>query len=452
MGGIKLKKLTVLSPTAILGYGFPKQSFLEGLKHNPDVIGVDAGSVDPGPYYLGAGVSFTDRTAVKRDLALILPEALKRKIPLIIGSAGGAGAAPHLRWNREIIEEIAREAKLSFKLAVIPADIDKDYLLKHVESTDPLGPLPALDAETVKDSSAIVAQMGWEPFAIALEQGADVILAGRTYDPAVFAAFAIKEGFPQGPALHMGKILECAAIAAEPGSGRDCMVGILDEQGFTLFPTNPERRCTVKSVAAHSLYEKSNPWLLPGPGGALDLRNALYTQVDERTVRVTGSKHVPSEQYWIKMEGTRLVGYRTVAIAGIRDPILIGQLEHVLDQVRAAVQDNFDDTAEYNLHFHAYGINGVMGQLEPTPTPGHEVGLVIDVVAPTQEQANTVCSFCRSTLLHFGYPGRISTAGNLALPYSPSDLKAGAVYEFSIHHLLPAQPNFFKPEILEVGK
>jgi len=177
-----------------------------------------------------------------------------------------------------------------------------------------------------------------------------------------------------------------------------------------------------------------------------------YEQVDKGTVRVTGSQHVPSDQYYIKMEGVRLVGYRTLAIAGIRDPILISQLEQVLAEVRDAVQDNFEDAANYNLQFHAYGINGVMGDLEPTPVPGHEVGLVIDVVAPTQEQANTICSFCRSTLLHFGYPGRISTAGNLALPYSPSDIKAGAVYEFCIHHLLPSHPNFFKPEILEVGK
>ena len=68
-----MKKLTVLSPTAILGYGFPKESFAAAL-YNPDIIGVDAGSVDPGPYYLGAGVSFTDRAAVKRDLALLLPK------------------------------------------------------------------------------------------------------------------------------------------------------------------------------------------------------------------------------------------------------------------------------------------------------------------------------------------------------------------------------------------
>jgi hypothetical protein len=447
-----MKKLTVLSPTAILGYGFPRQSFLDGLAHNPDVIGVDAGSVDPGPYYLGAGESFTDRAAVKRDLSLILPEALKRKIPVLIGSAGGSGALPHLNWNREIIEEIAAEHNLQFTLAVIPADIDKEYLRQHLDKTSPLGPLPPLEPRTVAETSNIVAQMGWEPFVAALEQGADVVLAGRTYDPAVFAALAIQQGFPQGPALHMGKILECAAIAADPGSGRDCMVGILDEEGFTLAPTNPQRRCTVKSVAAHSLYEKSNPWLLPGPGGALDLKEAQYQQVDERTVRVTGSKYVPSDQYYIKLEGARRVGYRTLTIAGVRDPILIRQLDQVLDQVRAAVQDNFEKAEDFNLHFHAYGINGVMGELEPTPVPGHEVGLVIDVVAPTQEQANTICSFCRSTLLHFGYSGRISTAGNLALPYSPSDITAGAVYEFCIHHLLPSEPNFFKPELVEVGK
>jgi hypothetical protein len=250
----------------------------------------------------------------------------------------------------------------------------------------------------------------------------------------------------------MGKILECAAIAAEPGSGRDCMVGILGEEGFTLFPTNPQRRCTVKSVAAHSLYEKSNPWLLPGPGGSLDLTHANYQQVDQRTVRVTGSKHVSSDQYYIKMEGVRRVGYRTLAIAGIRDPIMISQLGQILQAVKEAVKENFEDATDYNLNFLAYGINGVMGELEPSPVPGHEVGLVIDVVAPTQEQANTICSFCRSTMLHFGYPGRVSTAGNLALPYSPSDIKAGEVFEFCIHHLLPAEPNFFKPVIQEVGK
>ena len=64
--------VTILSPTAILGYGFPERSFLSGMARQPDAIVVDAGSTDPGPYYLGSGKSFTDRDSVKRDLCLII--------------------------------------------------------------------------------------------------------------------------------------------------------------------------------------------------------------------------------------------------------------------------------------------------------------------------------------------------------------------------------------------
>jgi hypothetical protein len=69
-----------------------------------------------------------------------------------------------------------------------------------------------------------------------------------------------------------------------------------------------------------------------------------------------------------------------------------------------------------------------MGSLEPGAEPAHELGIVIEAVAGTQELANTICAFARSTMLPHGYPGRISTAGNLAFPYSPSDFKAGEVY------------------------
>ena len=42
-----LPPIRILSPTAILGYGFPETSFASGLALNPDVIAVDAGSTDP---------------------------------------------------------------------------------------------------------------------------------------------------------------------------------------------------------------------------------------------------------------------------------------------------------------------------------------------------------------------------------------------------------------------
>ncbi|HHY70113.1 MAG TPA: 3-methylaspartate ammonia-lyase, partial [Thermoanaerobacterales bacterium] len=87
-----MQELKVLSPTAILGYGFPEESFENGLSQKPDIIAVDAGSTDPGPYYLGAGVSFTDREAVKRDLKLMLKAGKKLSIPVLVGTAGGSGA------------------------------------------------------------------------------------------------------------------------------------------------------------------------------------------------------------------------------------------------------------------------------------------------------------------------------------------------------------------------
>ena len=436
-----LPPIRVLSPTAILGYGFPAASFAAGLSLAPDVIAVDAGSSDPGPHYLGAGVSFTDRTAVKRDLRHMLVAGRARGIPVLIGSAGGAGARPHLDWTVDIIREIAREEGLSGNLAVIPSDMDKATLLSALTSGDlvalpPGGPAAPAD---IGDSTHIVAQIGEEPLIDALRAGADIVVAGRCYDPSVFAAVPILRGYPRGLALHMGKILECAAIAALPGSGSDCMMGTLDETGFTLETLNPARLCTVTSVAAHTLYEKSDPYHLPGPGGALNLRATRFEQVDPARVRVTGSVFEPSDGYFVKLEGARIVGYRTVSIAGVRAPDFIAQVDSILDGVRARVFDNFPEMQAGNatLIFRVYGRDGVMGALEPErDTPAHELGLVIEAVAATQAQADTICSFARSTLLHYGYPGRVSTAGNLAFPYSPSDFKTGAVYGFSLYHLL----------------
>ena len=71
-----MKEFRILSPTGIVGYGFPEASFRAGVAQKPDLIACDGGSTDPGPYYLGSGKSFTDRGAVKRDLSLALPKAL----------------------------------------------------------------------------------------------------------------------------------------------------------------------------------------------------------------------------------------------------------------------------------------------------------------------------------------------------------------------------------------
>ncbi|MCL2580059.1 MAG: DUF1446 domain-containing protein [Oscillospiraceae bacterium] len=452
------EEFRILSTTAILGYGFPLSSFEEGMKRGPHLIAVDGGSTDPGPYYLGAGVSFTNREAVKRDLEIMIKAGVENKIPVVVGSAGGSGGAPHLQWCREIVEEIAKENDLHFKLAVIHAELDKGMLAKELAAgkITPLEPAPELTQEELEATSRVVAQMGVEPFIAAFERAPDVILAGRAYDPTCFAALAIKQGYDPALSLHLGKILECAAICATPGSGSDCMFGYIGEDYFRLEPLSNVRKCTTLSVAAHTLYEKTNPYILPGPGGVLDLHECKFEQESENTVRVSGTKFIPSEFNAVKLEGAKKVGCRTVSIAGTRDPVMIAKIDEIMAGVKERVSDNFKGQLEdYHLRFNIYGRDGVMAALEPQPTTdgAHELGIVIEATAPTQSQADTICAFARSTMLHYGYQGRRSTAGNLAFPYSPSDFHAGEVYEFSVYHLLRADDpaKLFPFEIVELG-
>ncbi|MDX9827808.1 MAG: acyclic terpene utilization AtuA family protein [Spirochaetia bacterium] len=437
---MNMREYRILSPTGIVGYGFPKESFELGVAQKPDLIACDAGSTDPGPYYLGSGKPFTTATAVKRDLALMLQAACELGIPLVIGSAGGSGGDIHLKREFNIVCDIAKEYQLTFKLATISAEFKKDFITREFREgrITALGAAPFLTIEDIEDSTCIVAQMGIEPIIKAMDEGAQVILAGRCYDPAPFAAPAVRLGYDRALAIHLGKLLECAAIAAVPGSGSDCMMGYLYDDSFSVEPLSTKRKCTITSVSAHTLYEKSNPYLLPGPGGVLNISACDFIQETDRRVKVRGSIYDTSGKQTVKLEGSKKIGFRTICICGNRDPIFISQIQSIIEDLRVRVAQNLSGcNFRYTLDFILYGLNGVMGNLEPeTEITSHELGMVIDVVADSQEDANTVCSVARSTLLHHGYEGRIATAGNLAFPYSPSDIQVGEVYKFSLYHLL----------------
>lgn len=438
-----MKELRLLSPCGILGYGFPESSFLNGMAMNPDAIVVDAGSTDAGPHKLGAGVAIVSRRACKKDLEIMITNGARAKIPVVIGSAGGAGGRVHVEWTLSIIEEILKEHELRhLKLTVIWADIEKEVVKQRLSEgkIDPLGlTVGELTPERIEKTTGIVAQMGHEPIVRALEQGADIIVCGRAYDPSPFAAVAVFHGFDLAYGYHAGKILECAALCAQPGTTKDCMLGIIREDGFIVTPLSKDRVCTKTSVAAHTFYEKDHPYLLHGPGIVLNLEHCTFTELEDgRSVFVTGSQIEKTSPYRIKLEGAMPVAFRTFVVAGIRDPLLIGQLEDVQDKVKAQVRDYYSDVDEkdYQINFINYGINGVMGEMEPCRDLPHEVGVVFEVIAKTQELADTVCSSVRSTFLHYGYEGRKSTAGNLAFPFAPSDVPFGRVYEFSLYHLM----------------
>ncbi len=451
-------RTVLLSPCGILGYGFPEASLARALLSKPDAIVVDAGSTDAGPHKLGAGVAIVSRAAAKKDLMLLMRAARDHGIPLLVGSAGGSGARKHTEWTLSIVEEIARELTWHARVCVVWADIPNEKVLNALENgrIEKMSEnVPDLTAETLAETNGVVAQMGVEPILDALNTGAEIILCGRAYDPAPFAAVGILRGHDAGLSYHLGKVLECGALCAEPGTAKDCILGVLDDTGFEVYPADPARRCTPISVAAHTFYEKDHPYLLHGPGFLLDLSGCTFTEVAPGRVRVEGSC-LTEEPYTIKLEGARRAAYRTFVLAGIRDPLLIAQIEsveaEVVRSVRAYYREIREDT--YQINFVHYGKDGVMGTLEPDHSTPHEIGVMFEVISPTQEMSDAICASVRSTYLHYGYPGRKSTAGNLAFPFAPSDISFGAVYAFSVYHLMHVDDPraHFPMDIVEVGQ
>jgi Acyclic terpene utilisation family protein AtuA len=445
------KNIRILSPCGMLGYGFPEESFLNGLKEEVHGIVVDAGSTDAGPHKLGAGVSIVSRRAAKKDLDIILRNGISRKIPIIIGSAGGAGARVHIEWTMSIINEILEENQLNAKKAIIWADFTAEEVIEalHTDKIKPMGEnIPELTEETIRKSTSIVAQMGHEPIVEALENGTDIIICGRAYDPSPFAAIGIYHGKDAGLSYHLGKILECGALCAEPGTTKDSILGTISDESFTVQSLNPLRLCNPISVAAHTFYEKEHPYLLHGPGFSLDLSECEFKEEERGIVRVSGSKYIPDKSHFVKLEGARLVAYRTFGIAGVRDPLLLNKLEEVQEKVREQAESYYNEIPpdDYQINFYNYGKNAVLGSKEVEPFHHHEIGVLYEVVAETQEIASSICSTVRSTLLHYGYEGRKSTAGNLAFPFAPSDVEFGPVYEFSVYHLMEIEENPFQVE------
>ena len=433
------RPMRLVGASGQLGYGIPTPALDAAIVRGPDMIGADMGSIDIGPTYLGKGEMATAPAATRRDLRKLLLAARKLDIPLVIGSAGSAGARPHLEATLAIVRDIAAAEGLHFRLGVLRADMDRAMLHAALAAgrLHPFDSMPPLTDEDIDASANIVGQMGTGPFRRALADGVDVLIAGRACDTSIFAALPSLLGYPMGIVMHMAKIIECASLCCLPG-GRDCILATLDDEGFELESMNPARRATPVSVAAHSLYEQSDPFGLSEPDGTLDLAAATYTALDDRRTRVAGAAWRPADAPTIKLEGARKIGERAILLAGAADPRFIARHREILPAAAAVVRDLVceDQPEDYTLTFRVYGVDGVRMAPPANEAPPGEVFVLGEVIAPTAERAAEVMRTTKQYLLHHGYPGRLSTAGNLAFPFTPPEVSTGPAFRFNVYHLL----------------
>jgi acyclic terpene utilization AtuA family protein len=429
----------VLIPTGMLGAGFPESSIERGIDLGADVIAVDGGSTDSGPYYLGTGRPKTTDEAVVADLRILLTHAKAAGIPVVVGTCGTCGTDSGVDWIAQIVEQIANDEGLHLRVACLYSELQIDDLASRLDAgrigaLEPAGPL---DEATLRRCEHIVGLMGHEPLARALATRADVVLAGRATDTAVIAALPLLRGCPPGPTWHAAKTAECGdQCTTSPASG-----GVLLEinaDGFTVEPLIENTNCTPTSVAAHMLYENSDPYRLREPAGTLDTSHAVYEALDHRRVRVTGSRFEPAQQYTVKLEGSAIAGYQTMSLSGIRDPEILAHIDTWSEALIAFLTDGIarvlDISADqYHLELRCYGWNAVLGELDPDDTPPREVGAILLVTANDQATATKIVKYANPYMLHMPLPG-MRHLPSFAFMSSPAEMERGAIYEFVLQH------------------
>jgi hypothetical protein len=448
----------ILVPAGMLGAGFPPETIDRGLRLGADVIAVDGGSTDSGPYYLGSGTPKTTTAAVARDLRLLLRAAASAGIPLMVGSCGTGGTDAGVDWVAGIVRDILAEEGLGLRVATVYSEQNAADLKERLNEgrIHPLPPSGDLAADTLESCSHIVGMMGHEPIVEALRTGADVVLAGRATDTAVVAAYPLLAGLPAGPTWHASKIVECGGqCTTNPRSGG--VFATIDRAGFTIEPLDPAASCTPTSVAAHMLYETVNPFTMREPAGTIVVTDATYTAVDQRRVRVEGSRFEPAEQHTIKLEGACVTGYETMSFTAIRDPHILANIEGWAALLREIITERVSQTlrlqpSQYAFDIRLYGYDAILESIDPATTAPREVGVMLLVSAADQETATAVAKVANPLLLHL--PIRdMDYLPSLAFATSPPETERGPVYEFVLNHVVDVESptSMFRVRVQEAG-
>jgi hypothetical protein len=416
-------------------------SFKIGCAESPDFVIADSGSADMGPFPLGADISASQEIWQRHDLEVMLLEARRLGVPMVVGSASDTGTNRGVDQYVRLIGEIAAEHKLaSFRLAAIRSEIPLEDLKTRLKDGARLAGLngrPDADAEVLEQTDRAVAVMGTEPICKALADGADVVICGRSCDAAIFAAPLINAGHSKANAFFAGKALECASFCGEPYMGKESVMGRIEEDAVYVSAMHPDQRCTPASVAGHAMYERINPYRETVPGGYLDMTNCHYEQVDEKTTKVTGQVFVEDEDYKIKIEGSGKVAERRLFIIGIRDPYTIANVDQAIDWAKARLNERCGPIGvDYDVFYHVYGRNAVMGDLDPGPVHSpHELGIVVEVTCKDGNRAEEICHMAGFNLFYARLPNVKGTAGTAAM-LADEVLTARAAYLWTLNHTM----------------
>ena len=437
-----MPSIKILCPTGHLSFTpLEKASFLLGCEEKPDFIIADAGSCDMGPRPLGADQHVSLEAWQRQDLEIMLLQSRRLRVPMIIGSASDTGTDRGVDQFVRLIAEIAQEHKLApFKLAAIYSEVPVSELKRRLTSGSRIEGLDGranADMAVLDRTHRAVAVMNAEPIRAALRAGADVVIAGRSSDCAIFAAPLLEAGLSSAVSYYAGKLMECASFCAEPFMGKESILGRIEGEDVYVTAMHPGQRCTPASIASHAMYERTNPYREYVAGGYVDMTHCVYTQVSPKTTLANGATFVADSVCKVKIEGAGLVGQRRLAVVGIRDPNTIRLIDKAIDWAKGKLVERFGAIGgDYEVFYHLYGRDAVMEELDPAPDlQPHELGIVVEVVANDGARAQEICALAARNLFYARLPEVKGTAGTAAL-MSDEILIGEPGYQWTLNHVI----------------
>lgn len=247
----------------------------------------------------------------------------------------------------------------------------------------------------------------------ALAKGADVVIAGRVSDNAVYVAPLMHEFGWQynngqdnliASAITLGHIVECAAACTGGMSSRFAEMPAMGRVGFPILEVNRDGSAVVTKVKGsggrvdpftikeHLVYEISDPRQYVMPDGVADFTTLQLTDLGEDRVKVTHmTGHPPPDKL------KAVIGYED---GWIGEGLLFFPWPYAMERAQKARQtllERFErlQLKSSEIHFDFVGVNCLHGPAAPANNADlNEVGLRVAVRTQTREQAEKVRRAC----------------------------------------------------------
>jgi len=286
----------------------------------------------------------------------------------IIANAGGINP---VECARQIIR-ILKEKNIHLHIAVIEGDniIDKISEIEKHTSFENMDTGEKFEHIRNKVQSANV-YLGIQPIIKALEQGADIIIAGRVTDTSITLAPMIHEFGWQlndwdrlASGIVAGHIIECGAQSSGGNFTDWQKVERWDNFGYPIVEVNADATFVVtkhsdtgglicvNSVKEQVVYEMGNPKSYISPDVIADFSTIQLTDDGENRVKVHGVKGYPSTHFY-KVSIAYADGYKASGSIIVSAPDALAKAQVFSDIFWQRIGNSFEKTNTEFVGFNA---------------------------------------------------------------------------------------------------